>query len=146
MLNDSHIWPVGPVVDRVVVFASCNKEDNSAELQVQIEALSNNIEERDNMLNEMNTRMDSIGALLDSIEREEEGIVLNLEKGIRYNDYVSRLANIREFMNLSKIKLAEMEKMLANSSAPNKVYEKSSPITRRCWLMQSKTLFSCRKK
>ena len=103
------------------VFACVPKKEHE-QLKAEYEALNKAKAAEEALLNEMDTKMDSIGILLDSIEVQEEGIMLNLESGIKYDDYVGRLAQIQDYMERTNNELKQLEEALVASDNDNKVY------------------------
>jgi chromosome segregation ATPase len=63
--------------------------------------------------------MDEVGILLDSIEAQDESIAFSLEKGTSYDDYSTRLQDINDYIENSKMKVMEMEELLQQSEGKN---------------------------
>ncbi|MDW7695433.1 hypothetical protein R9C00_27405 [Flammeovirgaceae bacterium SG7u.111] len=108
----------------MLVASSCVPKKEHEQLKSELDAMRETMDERDGLISEMDGKMDSIGILLDSIEVAEESIVLNLEQGIPYDDYVSRLAKIQDYMQRTNQELSDMENALVKSNSNNKVYQK----------------------
>lgn len=106
------------------VLASCVSKEDHEKIKEEYALLSGQMEEQNRLLTTMDAKMDSIGVLLDSIEMAESKIVLNLEQGIRYDDYMSRLTNIQQYMLKTNKQLQDLEKALKGSASKNSVYEK----------------------
>merc|ERR1711916_275594 len=92
------------------------------QVKAELASLTEAKEKEEQLLLQMDVKMDSIGVLLDSIEVQEEGIMLNLENGIKYDDYVGRLAQIQDYMTRTNNELKQLEEALLKSDNDNKVY------------------------
>lgn len=108
----------------VTLFLSCVPKKEHELVKSQLDSLQTDKDQQEALLTEMDIKMDSIGVLLDSIEMAEAGILLNLENGIRYEDYVNRLASIQQYMARTNAELQSMEDALVKSESQNKVYQK----------------------
>ncbi len=106
----------------ILFIAACVPKKEHEQLKAEYEALNQAKAEEEVLLNQMDEKMDSIGILLDSIEVQEEGIMLNLESGIKYDDYVARLAQIQDYMQRTNNELKQLEDALVASENDNKVY------------------------
>ncbi len=106
----------------IIILAACVPKKEHEQVKAELEALSKAKAEEEELLGKMDQKMDSIGVLLDSIEVQEEGIMLNLESGIKYDDYVGRLAQLQEYMDRTNNELKQLEEALLQSENDNKVY------------------------
>lgn len=106
----------------LILVVACVPKKEHEQLKAEYAALNKEKAQEEALLNEMDSKMDSIGILLDSIEVQEEGIMLNLESGIKYDDYVSRLAQIEDYMERTNNELKQLEDALLASENDNKVY------------------------
>ncbi|WP_020530717.1 hypothetical protein [Flexithrix dorotheae] len=112
------------VLSIVTLSLSCVPKKEHEKIKSQLDSLQIDKAQQEALLTEMDVKMDSIGVLLDSIEMAEAGILLNLENGIRYDDYVNRLAGIQQYMARTNAELQSMEEALIKSESQNKVYQK----------------------
>ncbi len=108
-----------------VALASCgiSKEEHTA-LQEKYEVLSSEMEQQAELLVQVDGQMDSIGTLMDSIEVIEEDILIDLERGLRYDDYLARLRSIQQYMERTNMELEQLEQAVAKSENQNRFYEK----------------------
>ncbi|MEM1135449.1 MAG: hypothetical protein AAGI07_06375 [Bacteroidota bacterium] len=101
---------------------ACVPKKEHEQVKAELASLTEAKAKEDMLLLQMDERMDSIGILLDSIEVQEEGIMLNLEDGIQYDDYVGRLSQIQDYMERTNSELRNLEEALLKSDNDNKVY------------------------
>ena len=91
------------IIIALLLFSACVPKKEHEEVKARLDSLTIAKEKEEALLLEIDTKMDSIGILLDSIEVQEEGIMLNLESGIKYDDYVGRIAQIQEYMDRKSV-------------------------------------------
>ncbi len=108
----------------IALLSSCVSKSEYEKISEERDLLKAELENTEKLNQQISSKMDEVGVLLDSIEASDESLSLQLEKGTSYSDYTSRLENINEVIENSKSKIEEMEKMLAESDA------KSSSLAR----------------
>lgn len=68
------------------------------------------------------TSLEEVNNLLDSIEITQETISLNLETGMTYTDYASRIKAINQYIEDGDARITELENKLSNVKSKNRVY------------------------
>lgn len=68
------------------------------------------------------TSLEEVNSLLDSIELTQQAISINLETGMTYRDYASRIKAINKYIEDSDARLTAVENKLAQVKSKNKVY------------------------
>ncbi len=103
----------------LLFLASCGKikalEEENEQLKSRLSASDSNSEILANNLEEVNT-------LLDSIDIAQETINLDLEKGVAYPTYVTKIQSINKYIHDTEDRLNQIEGQLAKSNNQNKVY------------------------
>jgi len=107
-----------------VQLSSCVSETEHTALQSKYDSLNNEIERQNQLITQVDGQMDSIATLMDSIDIVEEDILLDLESGISYYDYVGKIKAIRNYMDRTNKELERLEQAVAASEGKNNVYEK----------------------
>ena len=109
----------------IVVFAlslaSCNMEEMK-QLKLENEQLKAELGESNEFAKELNTKMDQIDVLLDSIESAEESLTLSLAEGTNYDDYSDRLRSVQSYIENSKQQIDKLEKNLTKSLSKNSYF------------------------
>ncbi|HTH56759.1 MAG TPA: hypothetical protein VL728_11990 [Cyclobacteriaceae bacterium] len=91
---------------------SCDKKEK-AQLRMKIDSLSVALNES----RKTEVAMNDVGVMLDSIDASRHLLHTKIVEGIAYADYVSRLKSINTQIKESRVKLASLEKSLANSKS-----------------------------
>lgn len=66
--------------------------------------------------------LEEVGALMDSIDEARNALKIELEAGTAYDDYVSQMEDINEYVKFTEAKIQQMENELIQSSAKNQSY------------------------
>ncbi|MTI39580.1 hypothetical protein [Fulvivirga lutimaris] len=93
----------------ILAFASCNTkqlETENAALKAAMDSLNIQIE-NDKVVGE---QLAKVSALMDSIDKERNSLRINLETGIKSDDYEARMKSIQKYLKDTRKKLADMEK------------------------------------
>jgi hypothetical protein len=91
---------------------SCGKKEK-AQLQIKIDSLSVALSES----KKTEVAMNEVGVMLDSIDASRHLLHAKIVEGISYADYVNRLKDINTQIKDSQVKLANLEKSLANAKS-----------------------------
>ncbi len=92
------------------------KEENE-QLKAQLASIQENLDSQEKMNQEVTAKMDEVGKLLDDIEASEAAI-FNLERG-SYDDYSERIKNIGDYIESTKTRISELERIAAESENKN---------------------------
>jgi chromosome segregation ATPase len=68
------------------------------------------------------TVLDEVGILMDSIDQARNALKLDLEAGTSYEDYLTRMEEINDYVKESELKISELEQEIAQSSTKNQSY------------------------
>jgi len=93
----------------LLAFASCNTEQletENAALKAAMDSLNIQIE-NDKAVGE---QLAKVSALMDSIDKERNSLRINLETGIKSDDYEARMKGIQNYLRDTRKKLADMDK------------------------------------
>ncbi|MCK5102109.1 MAG: hypothetical protein KAR17_04810, partial [Cyclobacteriaceae bacterium] len=66
--------------------------------------------------------LEEVGSLIDSIDKARNALKLELEAGIDYEDYLSRMQDINDYVSDTEAKITELETELNKSSSRNQAY------------------------
>lgn len=100
---------------------SCNMEEIK-QLKMENEQLKASLGESNEASEAMNLQMNSIDALLDSIESAEESLTLSLAEGTNYDDYNERLRAVQSYIENSKEQVEKLEKNLSKALSKNSFF------------------------
>ncbi|MGB0525648.1 MAG: hypothetical protein ACPGJS_21905 [Flammeovirgaceae bacterium] len=100
---------------------SCNKEELE-QLKMENGQLKAALGESNEFSEELNTKMNTIDVLLDSIEIAEESLTLSLAEGTNYDDYSERLRAVKDYIENSKAEVAKLEKNLSKALSKNSFF------------------------
>ena len=110
-----------PVI--LLAFASCNTEQletENAALKAAMDSLNIQIE-NDKVVGE---QLAKVSALMDSIDKERNSLRINLETGIKPDDYETRMKNIQNYLKDTRKKLEDMNKNNSSYSSLVKKLQK----------------------
>ena len=101
----------------ILLLASCDKDlkDENERLKKALMVAEADSESLANSL-------DQVNSLLDSIEVTQQTINIDLESGMTYTDYASRIKAINQYIKDSEAQLTAVESKLSNAKSKNKVY------------------------
>ncbi|MEQ9166543.1 MAG: hypothetical protein RLO12_09820 [Fulvivirga sp.] len=100
----------------ILAFASCNTkqlETENAALKAAMDSLNIQIE-NDKVVGE---QLAKVSALMDSIDKERNSLRINLETGIKPDDYETRMKGIQQYLKDTREQLSDMEKNNTSYSA-----------------------------
>ncbi|MEQ8244181.1 hypothetical protein [Fulvivirga sp.] len=100
----------------ILAFASCNTkqlETENAALKAAMDSLNIQIE-NDKVVGE---QLAKVSALMDSIDKERNSLRINLETGIKPDDYETRMKGIQQYLKDTRKQLSDMEKNNTSYSA-----------------------------
>lgn len=100
----------------ILAFASCNTkqlETENAALKAAMDSLNIQIE-NDKVVGE---QLAKVSALMDSIDKERNSLRINLETGIKSEDYETRMKGIQQYLKDTRKQLSDMEKNNTSYSA-----------------------------
>ncbi|UZR95515.1 hypothetical protein [Chondrinema litorale] len=100
---------------------SCDSSEKE-QLRHEIEKLRSEIKDTEAYNNTMASQINEVDMMLDSIERSQNILNTQLERGTTYTDYAERLNFINEYINNSKTRLKEMEDKLGQSDQKNQTF------------------------
>jgi chromosome segregation ATPase len=107
-----------PSLFLVIVFlAGCNSKELTR-LQIENDSLRNELTSRYNVL----TSLKDVRGLLDSIDANRNSLRTNLSEGTSYQEFVSRLKDINEFVKMSEEKIGLIQSALKNSKHEASAY------------------------
>jgi chromosome segregation ATPase len=110
-----------PVI--ILAFASCNTkqlESENAALKAAMDSLNIQIA-NDKVVGE---QLAKVSALMDSIDKERNALRINLETGIKSDDYETRMKSIQKYLRDTRKQLADMDKNNTSYSAMIKKLQK----------------------
>ena len=67
-----------------------------------------------------NATLYEIGVLLDSIDANRDNMVMNLEAGTTYDEFVDRMENLNEYVKRAEEKLSQLDAAISKSDQTNK--------------------------
>jgi chromosome segregation ATPase len=89
----------------------CNNKEREVALQSEIDSLRTELKESQQTA----AALQEIGAMIDSIDASRQLLRTDMVEGATYQDYKNRLASIREYVEASQQKIAELEKTAQRS-------------------------------
>lgn len=95
----------------IAVLFSCGKKEKVA-LQNKVDSLSAQL----TTFKEVETKMNEVGVLIDSIDASRKSLQLSMVEGNNYADYVNRLQKINLYVKQTEAKLLALEKSNKTSS------------------------------
>lgn len=101
----------------IVFLAGCNSKELTR-LQIENDSLRNELTSRYNVL----TSLKDVKGLLDSIDANRNSLRTNLSEGTSYQEFVSRLKDINEFVKMSEEKIGLIQNALKNSKHEASAY------------------------
>src|SRR5687768_10680059 len=84
----------------------CNNKEKEVALQTEIDSLRTELQESQQTAE----AMQEVGVMIDSIDASRQLLRTDMVEGASYQDYKNRLASIREYVDESQNKIAELEK------------------------------------
>ncbi len=66
--------------------------------------------------------LEEVGVLMDSIDSNRNAIRLDMNEGLKYDEYVNRMKSLNEYVKQSEKKLNDLETDLQNSESSRKAY------------------------
>ena len=84
----------------------CNNKEKEVALQSEIDSLRTELQESE----ETAEALQEVGVMIDSIDASRQLLRTDMVEGTSYQDYKNRLASIREYVQESQSKIAELEK------------------------------------
>ena len=100
-----------------IVF-SCQTRKKNEQLQMQIAALQVTL----NHAQQAARTLEEVGALMDSIDMARNSLQLDMEDGVTQEDYLTRMKNIRSYVDSSEAKITQLEKELAKNGTKSQAY------------------------
>jgi len=99
-------------------FTSCQVKEENEQLKMENEELRAEL----NRTQMATTVLEEVGALMDSIDQARNALKLDLEAGTSYDDYLSRMEAINDYVQESESKIAQLEQELSQSTSKNQAY------------------------
>ncbi|MEX2233210.1 MAG: hypothetical protein WD824_13695 [Cyclobacteriaceae bacterium] len=90
----------------VGILWGCNNKEREVALQSEIDSLRTELQESQQTAE----AMQEVGVMIDSIDASRQLLRTDMVEGASYQDYKNRLASIREYVQESQEKIAELEK------------------------------------
>lgn len=84
----------------------CNNKEKEVALQSEVDSLRTELQESQKTAE----AMQEVGVMIDSIDASRQLLRTDMVEGASYQDYKNRLASIREYVQESQAKIAELEK------------------------------------
>lgn len=84
----------------------CNNKEKEVALQSEVDSLRTELQESQKTAE----AMQEVGIMIDSIDASRQLLRTDMVEGASYQDYKNRLASIREYVQESQAKIAELEK------------------------------------
>lgn len=91
----------------------CRNEEKERALQSQVDSLKTEL----HTSQETAQTLQEVGGLIDSIDASRQLLRTDMVEGTSYKNYKERLKNIREYVQETQTKIAELEKSAKNSRA-----------------------------
>jgi chromosome segregation ATPase len=66
--------------------------------------------------------LEDVGIMMDSIDKNRNAIRLDMREGLQYDEYVSRMKNLNDYVKKSEAKIAQLEKDLSATKHSNSAY------------------------
>ena len=95
----------------LLMFTGCGIKD----LKNENEALKNELD----VTKKANQTLYEVGVLLDSIDVSRDNLRVQLEQGTKYDEYISRVKDLNDYVKASKMKMDDLEKTLKKSNQSN---------------------------
>lgn len=89
----------------------CNNKEREVALQSEIDSLRTELQESQ----QTSQALQEMGVMIDSIDASRQLLRTDMVEGATYQDYKNRLASIREYVQESQQKIAELEKTAQRS-------------------------------
>lgn len=93
------------------ILGSCNNKEREVALQSEIDSLRTELKESQQTAE----ALQQVGVMIDSIDASRQLLRTDMVEGASYQDYQNRLASIREYVQESQQKIAELEKTAQRS-------------------------------
>jgi chromosome segregation ATPase len=90
----------------VGILGSCNNKQKEVALQSEVDSLRTELQESQ----QTTAALQEVGVMIDSIDASRQLLRTDMVEGASYQDYKNRLASIREYVNESQQRIAELEK------------------------------------
>src|SRR5688572_17913455 len=91
----------------VGILWGCNNKEREVALQSEIDSLRTELQESQQTAE----ALQEVGVMIDSIDASRQLLRTDMVEGASYQDYKNRLASIREYVQESQEKIAELEKI-----------------------------------
>jgi chromosome segregation ATPase len=95
----------------VGILWGCNNKEREVALQTEIDSLRTELQESEQTAE----ALQEVGVMIDSIDASRQLLRTDMVEGASYQDYKNRLTSIREYVNESQEKIAELEKTAQRS-------------------------------
>ena len=95
----------------VGILWGCNNKQREVALQSEIDSLRTELQESQQTAE----ALQEVGVMIDSIDASRQLLRTDMVEGASYQDYKNRLASIREYVQESQQKIAELEKTAQRS-------------------------------
>lgn len=95
----------------VGILWGCNNKEREVALQTEIDSLRTELQESQQTAE----ALQEVGVMIDSIDASRQLLRTDMVEGASYQDYKNRLASIREYVQESQDKIAELEKTAQRS-------------------------------
>jgi chromosome segregation ATPase len=102
----------------VIFLISCGVKKENEILQMENEELQAEL----NRAQMAVSTLEEVGSLIDSIDKARNALKLELEAGIDYDDYLSRMQDINDYVSNTEAKVTDLENELNKSSSKNQSY------------------------
>jgi chromosome segregation ATPase len=105
------------VLSLAVVFVSCDKREKE-KLALRVDSLNNEL-----MISQEAARtLQEVGTLLDSVDASRQLLRTNMVEGTSYEEYISRMHDVNDYVKETQRKIAELEKAARSSKSANASY------------------------
>jgi chromosome segregation ATPase len=102
----------------VILVTGCQLKEENEQLRLENEELKADLSRSELTI----SVLEEIGQMMDSIDEARNALKLDLEAGTSYEDYVDRMQAIRDYVEESEAKIAELEKEIVSRSSKNSYY------------------------
>ena len=125
------------VVSMAGVLSGCYK-DERLKLAAKVDSLRNEL----NVSQEATQTLREVGTLLDSVDANRQLLRTSMVEGTSYDEYVSRMHDINDYVKETQVKIRELEKSLKSSKSATSTYASSIKKLKRDLEKSSKEMIA----